>query len=116
MVISATPSTFFLAEDRDGVAFRFAPLSSATLPATLPDSLAVQTPEHDYLIRSAAVLYLLQRLGGIWQLLALVAALIPLKLRDAMYDLIARNRYRIAAKPNYVCPMLPAHLRARFDY
>ena len=107
---------FFLAEDRNGTAFRFAPLSSAMLPATLPDSIVVQTPEHDYLTRSAAVLYLLQRLGGIWRLLALVAAMIPLKLRDAMYDLIARNRYRIAAQPTDVCPMLPAHLRARFDY
>jgi predicted DCC family thiol-disulfide oxidoreductase YuxK len=107
---------FFLAEDRDGRAFRFAPLSNANLPAALPDSIVVQTPAHEFLTRSAAVLYLLQRLGGIWRLFALLAEWIPLDLRDALYDWLARNRYRLAAKPKDVCPMLPAHLRSRFDY
>lgn len=37
-------------------------------------------------------------LGGIWAMLAQMFALFPKHARDWGYDLIARNRYRIASK------------------
>ena len=114
---------FVLAEDRTGDAFRFAPLGSdaflETVPenkrATLPDSIIVRTAAGDLLIRSSAILYLLQRLGGAWRVLAGVARVIPAVIRDYAYDQIARVRYRLFKSPPEACPMIPAHLRARFD-
>jgi predicted DCC family thiol-disulfide oxidoreductase YuxK len=43
--------------------------------------------------KSDAVLRALAALGGIWKLSA-VLRLIPRFLRDAIYDLVSRNRYR----------------------
>ena len=46
-----------------------------------------------YFIRSAAALYVLKRLGGLWTLL-FAFMIIPRFLRDAVYDFISRNRYK----------------------
>ena len=113
---------FVLAEDPDGTALRFAPLDSdafrTAVPddvrATLPDSLVLATADGRVLTRSAAVLRLGQRLGGIWRLLAAIAGAVPGRLQDAAYDRVARARHRLFAKPKDACPLLPPHLRARF--
>ncbi len=113
---------FLLAEDPTGRAFRFAPLDgeafravSGRLPGPLPDSLILETAEGAFLMRSAAVLRALARLGGLWRLLAAAGALIPTPLRDTAYDAVARVRYRLFARPVEACPVTPPHLRARFD-
>jgi predicted DCC family thiol-disulfide oxidoreductase YuxK len=114
---------FVLARDRDGRAFRFAPLDSETfrtlvpaeVRASLPDSLAVVTEEGRLLTRSAAVLHILERLGGGWRGLAAVSRLAPSFVRDAAYDLVARTRYRIFGRKDEACPVIPAALRGRFD-
>jgi predicted DCC family thiol-disulfide oxidoreductase YuxK len=113
---------FLLAEDPSGRAFRFAPLDSETfrgvsglVPRPLPDSLILETAEGAFLLRSAAVLRALARLGGLWRLFAATGALIPARLRDAAYDAVARVRYRLFARPAEACPVTPPHLRARFD-
>ncbi len=113
---------FILAEDRTGEAFRFAPLDSDTFRtafsestrATLPDSLVVRTTEGTILTRSVAVLHVMQRLGGLWRVLGIVVQLIPLTLRDRMYDGIARMRHRLFQAPVSSCPIIPANLRVRF--
>jgi predicted DCC family thiol-disulfide oxidoreductase YuxK len=113
---------FVLAEDPDGAALRFAPLDSdafrASVPAdvraSLPDSLVVATADGRVLTRSAGVLHLGHRLGGVWRVLAAVAGLVPPGLRDRAYDAVARVRHRLFAKPKDACPLLPPHLRARF--
>jgi predicted DCC family thiol-disulfide oxidoreductase YuxK len=113
---------FLLAEDHTGEAFRFAPLESDTFStafseatrATLPDSLVVRTTERTILTRSASVLHILQRLGGLWRVLGIVVHLIPLTLRDKMYDGIARVRHRLFQAPAESCPIIPANLRVRF--
>jgi predicted DCC family thiol-disulfide oxidoreductase YuxK len=113
---------FILAEDRTGEAFRFAPLDSDTFRtafsesarATLPDSLIVQTTDGTILTRSSAVLHVLQRLGGLWWMLDNIAQLIPLTLRDRIYDGIARIRYQLFQAPAESCPIVPANLRMRF--
>jgi predicted DCC family thiol-disulfide oxidoreductase YuxK len=113
---------FLLAEDPSGRAFRFAPLDgdafravSGQLPRPLPDSLILETADGAFLMRSAAVLRAMARLGGLWRLLAAGGGLIPTRLRDAAYDAVARVRYRLFARPTEACPVVPPHLRARFD-
>jgi predicted DCC family thiol-disulfide oxidoreductase YuxK len=45
--------------------------------------------------RSDAAIGLLDLLGGGWRLLGLAGRIVPRPLRDAAYDWLARNRYRI---------------------
>lgn len=54
---------------------------------------------------TAAILRILHRLGWPWRL-ACVGWLVPAPLRDALYRLVARNRYRIWGRSE-VC-MVPA--------
>jgi predicted DCC family thiol-disulfide oxidoreductase YuxK len=114
---------FVLKHDRSGRAFRFAPLQGETFAARvaaerrvgLPDSVVVLTSDGAILVRSAAFLYVLRRLGGGWVVLASVLGVIPRGLRDFVYDLVARVRYRVFGRQDDVCPIVPAELRARFD-
>jgi len=114
---------FVVAMDRDGRAFRFAPLAGETFQARvpenaragLPDSVVVQTGEGLLLVRSDAAVYILRRLGGGWRALGAAILLVPQPLRDGFYDWIARMRTRWFARPPEVCPMVPAELRKRFD-
>jgi predicted DCC family thiol-disulfide oxidoreductase YuxK len=113
---------FILAQDRTGEAFRFASLESDTFRTalseaariSLPDSLVVQTDEGTILTRSTAVLHVMWRLGGIWRVLGIVVSLVPLTLRDRMYDAIARIRHRLFQAPAASCPIIPVDLRVRF--
>jgi predicted DCC family thiol-disulfide oxidoreductase YuxK len=113
---------FVLAEDRDGCAFRFAPLASETfekaLPAAeraaLPDSLVVRTPDGRILVRTAAVREICTRLGGLWRALAVASLALPERLLDRGYDGVARIRKRLFARPAEACPIVPAELRQRF--
>ena len=56
------------------------------------------------LARSDAILLMLKELGGIWSLAA-VGKIIPGRLRDWMYGVVAQNRYRVFGK--YESCMLP---------
>ncbi|HEV8325141.1 MAG TPA: DCC1-like thiol-disulfide oxidoreductase family protein [Myxococcota bacterium] len=113
---------FVIAEDRRGEAFRLAPLDSdafrAAVPEAvrprLPDSLIVRTAEGVLLYRSAAILHIGRRLGGLWRLAAGLVALAPVGVRDRAYDLVARIRYRLFARPAEACPLVPPELRVRF--
>ncbi len=114
---------FLLWADPDGRHFRFAPLGGPTFrslvpeaeQARLPDSLVLRAESGELLTRSASVLHMLNRLGGFWKLLAVGGRFVPTPLADALYDLVARVRYRLFARPTEACPLVPAHLRARFD-
>jgi predicted DCC family thiol-disulfide oxidoreductase YuxK len=82
---------------RDGArALRFAPLQGSTaarfdqLPRGL-DSVVV-VDGHRVLVKSDAALCALSRLGGAWRLWT-VARIVPRRVRDAVYDVIAQNRY-----------------------
>jgi predicted DCC family thiol-disulfide oxidoreductase YuxK len=114
---------FVLKHDRSGSAFRFAPLQGATFQsrvpagvrAGLPDSVVVLTGDGTLLVRSNAFLHILRRLGGGWRILAGALAVVPRPLRDAVYNFIARIRYRVFGKRDDLCPIVPPDLRARFD-
>ena len=109
--------------DRAGKAFRFAPLQGSTFEsmvpaerrAGLPDSIVVLKNDGALLVRSDAFVYILRRLGGVWGFLASILRIVPRALRDAVYDFIARIRYRVFGKRDEVCPIVPPDLRARFD-
>ena len=114
---------FILKHDRLGTAFRFAPLQGKTFQIRvpvdqrdgLPDSMVLQTHDGSLLVRSNAWIHILRRLGGGWKIMAAVVAPIPRPLRDAVYDLIARIRYRVFRRPDDLCPIVPPDLRTRFD-
>jgi predicted DCC family thiol-disulfide oxidoreductase YuxK len=75
----------------------------------------VQTADRRLLVRSAAVIEILQRLGGVWRLIGVMAACLPRKLLDGCYDLVARLRQKLFTPPDAVCPLLPADLQERFE-
>lgn len=99
---------FLLAEDVRGDKFRFAPLGETS------DTIIVRTAAGEEFRRSSAVLYSWERLGGWWRVLAACGKAIPRPARDGIYNLIARNRRRIFAAPNSICPVVPPELRSRF--
>ena len=63
-------------------------------------------------LRSAAVIEAAHYVGGPWRLAA-VGKLLPARLRDAMYDLVARHRHRFLRNPDQ-CFLPPASVRSRF--
>jgi predicted DCC family thiol-disulfide oxidoreductase YuxK len=115
---------FVLAEDREGKTFRFAPLDSDAFRAAvteeerknLPDTIVVRTADGRTLIQSQAVLYIMQRLGGLWRLIATLVLVIPAGLLNTVYAGVARIRRHVFAAPAEACPILPKHLRGRFDF
>ncbi|HTY81117.1 MAG TPA: DCC1-like thiol-disulfide oxidoreductase family protein [Candidatus Bathyarchaeia archaeon] len=114
---------FALAHDADGSRFRFAPLGGEAfhrrVPAAartrLPDSLVALTPEGALLTRSAAVVHVMQRAGGVWKIVGRLLALVPRGIRDAGYDGVARARRRMFERPEDPCPVSAPELRARFE-
>jgi predicted DCC family thiol-disulfide oxidoreductase YuxK len=69
-------------------------------------------PDETLLARSDAILYMLKQLGGVWSL-AGVARVLPKALRDAVYKIVARNRYRVFGKHESCMLPEPQH-RAKF--
>lgn len=105
--------------------FRFASLQSNMASTTLqrhdrdPHDLDTVYVVVDYgqpaerlLARSDAIMFLLNRLGGVWKL-ATLGKVLPRSLRDAMYELVATNRYRVFGKFESCMLPEPKH-RAKF--
>jgi predicted DCC family thiol-disulfide oxidoreductase YuxK len=115
---------WILRRDRAGL-FHFAALDSATARqmlatrAPLPrgtDSLVVvadrNRPDARLLIKSEGAVFVATALGWPWRAAAALRA-VPRPLRDAVYDLVARHRYRVFGKFE-VCPVPPAEWKNRF--
>jgi predicted DCC family thiol-disulfide oxidoreductase YuxK len=66
----------------------------------------------EYFQKSTAALYILKDIGGLWKLMY-VFIIVPKFLRDAVYDLIARSRYRLFGK-RLSCMIPTAEIRKRF--
>lgn len=107
----------FLLERDSGDVFRFASLQSdfarqvLTVHGANPDDLDTVyvvvdsgEPSERLLARSDAILYLLSRLEGIWKLGG-IGRVLPKAVRDGIYSIVARNRYRVFGK--YETCMLP---------
>lgn len=112
---------FVLKHERRDV-IDFAPLDSEAFRrrvsesqrASLPDSLLVWTADQRLLVKSAGVLRLGERMGGVWSGLAAIFGMLPAGFLDALYDFIARHRKKVFKKPDGACPMIPPHQRPRF--
>jgi predicted DCC family thiol-disulfide oxidoreductase YuxK len=114
---------FVMKRDRAGTAFRFAPLQGETFQALvpvaersgLPDSIVILAADGSLRARSDAVVRILERLGGGWKVVGSLLAAVPRGLRDAVYDFMARIRYRVFGKREDLCPIVPPEMRKRFD-
>jgi predicted DCC family thiol-disulfide oxidoreductase YuxK len=115
---------FVLAHDARG-RFRFAPLQSATGMTMVgkcggnPHELTTFYVVAEYrgchplvFTKSDAVLFVAAELGWPWTL-ALVLRVVPGVVRDRLYDLVARYRYRILGRYEQ-CDLPPREVRHRF--
>jgi len=115
---------FLLRHDKRGV-FRFAalqgPTGAALLRAHGHDPRELQTvylvldrglASERLLSRSAAAQEIARRLGGVYRL-AVVFNVLPRRWRDALYDFVARRRYRWFGKYD-TCPLPQPGDRERF--
>ncbi|MBY0451996.1 MAG: DCC1-like thiol-disulfide oxidoreductase family protein [Bdellovibrionaceae bacterium] len=98
--------------------FKFSSLQSATAQKLLPQQdlslgSVVYFDGHATTTKSAAVVQILRELNGFFSFLGFMIWLIPPPIRDAVYDLIARNRYRIFGKDE-VCQLPPPGSADRF--
>lgn len=113
---------FLIARDPSGRRFDYAPLQgeycARAIPQAqrrrLPDSVVVRTHDRQLLVKSAAVLYVLKRIGGAWRAIGIVLKILPPSLLDRGYDFIARVRRRLFSTPATTCPLVPPDLRHRF--
>jgi predicted DCC family thiol-disulfide oxidoreductase YuxK len=76
-----------------------------------PGEAAAGTSERVF-VRSAAALRVARYLGGVWRVL-LLGYLLPAKLRDALYDFIARHRHQLVPNSG-ACLVVPPDMRGRF--
>ena len=110
---------FLLRHDTEGV-FQFASIQGATGSALLTKaSLSADELQTMLLIdgdhvwqQTAAVIRIAHALGWPWRS-AWVLWLIPAPLRDAVYRLVARNRYRLFGRSE-TCLIPPRNHAARF--
>ena len=63
--------------------------------------------------RSSAALRIAKKLDGLWHLLFLFI-LVPRKIRDGVYDYVAKNRYKWFGKKEDACMLPPPEIRKRF--
>ncbi len=109
-----------LKRDKSG-ASRFAPLQGGTAAAVLAehpelagiDSMIWIDANGRAFTRSAAALAMARHLGGGWAVLASLARIVPAALRDAIYDSVAKTRYRVFGRYD-ACPVPTPEHRAQF--
>lgn len=87
--------------------------ASPTDPDTFYVVLNYNEPGEALIARSDAVIYLLHQLGGIWRAPGFLMRLLPPRVRDWAYGVVAKNRYRIFGRYD-ACPMPSAETRSRF--
>ncbi|MEO8166918.1 MAG: DCC1-like thiol-disulfide oxidoreductase family protein [bacterium] len=99
----------------------FAPLQGETaklfsLPAPSAETIVFvsdfRTSNQRIALRSDAVLQILRTVGGMWKFAAIVTIL-PRGIRDAVYNWIARNRYRWFSRLD-TCKLPPPEVKYRF--
>ncbi|MGB3775846.1 MAG: thiol-disulfide oxidoreductase DCC family protein [Leeuwenhoekiella sp.] len=111
--------TFIISRDKKGI-FHFASLQSKqgiellnkfNIDPKKTDSLVLVT-HNDAFVKSTAALQIAKELDGIWSLFS-IFLIIPRSIRDAVYDFIARNRFKWFGKKES-CMIPTPKLRARF--
>ena len=102
-------------------AFLFAPLQSAQGQAAIADTVSSSAETADsvilfeggkYYTRSTAALRIAKRLNGLWPILY-AGIILPRFIRDGIYNLISKNRYKWFGKRNE-CMIPTPELKERF--
>lgn len=111
---------FIIKRDRKDI-FRYAALQSPLgeqfvaarqIDTSKVDSIILIEPGVAYYTKAMAALKIGQALGGGWKLLALLEW-IPTVISNAVYNIIAKNRYRWFGKKE-ACMVPTAELKAKF--
>jgi predicted DCC family thiol-disulfide oxidoreductase YuxK len=100
--------------------FRFATLQSASGQALLRElglsaqhfNSVILIHGETYYIKSTAALRVLKELGGFWKL-CYALIIIPRPIRDLVYDMVAKTRYRVFGKRD-MCMVPEPEVRERF--
>jgi predicted DCC family thiol-disulfide oxidoreductase YuxK len=116
---------FVLKHDKND-AFRFAALQSPLASRVLErhgasaadlDTFYIATnfdqAGEQLFARSDAAVFVFHELGGGWRGLGAIFRVLPRTLRDAIYNLVARNRYKIFGKFD-TCPLPDPRHRHKF--
>lgn len=111
---------FMLEEDKKGL-FVYSPQQSDFSKNELTkagirlenDSIVLQVGNIVY-VESDAIVEILARLGGFWQLVASLMRLVPRNLRNSAYRFVGRHRARYRPAPLALCPILPSEYGQRF--
>ncbi|WP_259135170.1 thiol-disulfide oxidoreductase DCC family protein [Chryseobacterium ginsenosidimutans] len=85
-------------------------LSERGLDTKVFNTMYLWKPKQYYHIKSRAILHIASLLGGIYTL-AVIGRIIPKFLSDGVYDIISRNRMKLA---NQKCYLPTPHQRAKF--
>lgn len=111
---------FLIDRDKKGI-FKFAALQSESGKEILErhqikvlteaDSVVLEKEGRIYQ-KSDAALEIARHMDGLWKLLY-AFKIVPRFIRDAIYDLVAKNRYRLMGKRDS-CRLPTPELRARF--
>jgi predicted DCC family thiol-disulfide oxidoreductase YuxK len=122
--LCAKSVAFILPRDTRGV-FRYAALQSKTAADVFarhgmqPDMesfrvvIDPETPSERVLDRSTAAMFALRSLGGLWPLAGTLGLLVPRFLRDAVYDVVAKNRLKLFGRAD-ACVLATPEQRVRF--
>nr|WP_298789875.1 thiol-disulfide oxidoreductase DCC family protein [uncultured Allomuricauda sp.] len=101
--------------------FRYAPLQSEigeqliaerAIDTSKVDSIILIEPGVAYFTKSDAALRIAQDFGGLWKALA-IFTWIPKTFRDAIYDLVAKNRYKWFGRKD-ACMIPTPELQGKF--
>ncbi len=111
---------FIIKRDHKDI-FRYAALQSELgqqltkergIDTQLVDSMILLEPGVAYFVKSDAALEISKEFGGLWGLLQ-VFSWLPASLRNPIYDLVARNRYKWFGKKDQ-CMVPTPELQAKF--
>ncbi|WP_417360352.1 thiol-disulfide oxidoreductase DCC family protein [Galbibacter sp.] len=112
---------FIIKRDRKDL-FRFASLQSEigkqlmeerNIDPESNNSIIVIEPQVAYYVKSSAAIEIAKELGGLWPTIQVFSYILPEGIRDSIYELIAKNRYKWFGKKDSCMIPTPA-LESKF--